>query len=117
MLLALRSTSGVESIRELRTIHGSNGEAVMALLTVEGVYEDGKIELEKCPADVKRARVLATFVAESETAEEESGLRRREAGERLLVSMRQGLNFGGENFNREEIYEERLIELEARRAG
>ena len=27
--------------------------------------------------------------------------------------MRQGLNFGGEKFNREEIYEERVHELEA----
>jgi hypothetical protein len=36
------------------------------LLTVEGTYKDGKVELAETPAGVKQARVLVTFLA-SET--------------------------------------------------
>jgi hypothetical protein len=37
------------------------------LLTVEGTYTDGKVELAETPAGVQRARVLVTFLT-SETA-------------------------------------------------
>lgn len=37
------------------------------LLTVEGVYKDGKVELAEKPAGVKQARVLVTFLT-TETA-------------------------------------------------
>jgi len=33
------------------------------LLTVEGTYKDGKVELAETPAGVKQARVLVTFLA------------------------------------------------------
>ncbi len=52
----------------------------MALLAVEGVYENGKVELVEQPADVRWARVVITFLSEDTVAEEE---RRRLAGERL----------------------------------
>jgi len=86
----------------------------MELLVVDGVYEDGKVTLKECPAGVRRSQVRVTFVGESDAIEEEVS-RRREAGKRLLASMREGIDFGGEKFNREEIYEERLRELEQRR--
>ena len=34
------------------------------LETVEGIYEDGSIELQERPLGVKRARVLVTFLPE-----------------------------------------------------
>jgi hypothetical protein len=33
------------------------------LLTVEGVYKDGKVELAETPAGVEQARVLVTFLS------------------------------------------------------
>jgi len=33
------------------------------LLTVEGTYKDGKVELAETPAGVRQARVLVTFLA------------------------------------------------------
>ena len=84
----------------------------MALLAVEGVYENGKVELAEQPADVQKARVVVTFLPEDTVTEEE---RRRLAGERLLASMHKGINFGGEKFDRNEVYEERIDELERRR--
>jgi len=40
--------------------------------------------------------------------------KRKAAGERALARMKAGINFGGEKFNREEIYEERMRELDER---
>lgn len=90
----------------------------MALLTVEGLYEDGKVALVEKPEGVQRGRVMVTFltaepvVVEQEEMEEQ---RRLEARKRLLASMKRGLDFGGEKFNREEIYAERLDQLDQRR--
>ncbi len=86
----------------------------MALLTLEGIYEDGKIELKERPVGVKRARVQVTFLPESKSSEEEA---REAARRRAFARMREGIDFGGEKFNREEIYEERMRELEARQDG
>ena len=36
------------------------------LLTIEGIYKDGKVELAEMPAGVKQAKVLVTFL-QSET--------------------------------------------------
>jgi hypothetical protein len=88
----------------------------MDLFTLDGVYEDGKIELDKPPVGVKRARVRVLFL-EAETEGKKTLQTRREAAERLLASMRQGLDFGGEKFNRDEIYHERMLELDQRRGG
>ena len=87
----------------------------MDSFVVEGVYEDGKIELEERPAGVARARVRVTFLPDTDNVSQAME-RRRAAGERLIASMREGINFGGEKFNREEIYEERMRELESKRA-
>ncbi|MEX0715898.1 MAG: hypothetical protein WD066_04890 [Planctomycetaceae bacterium] len=45
------------------------------LETIEGVYEDGKIELRELPPGVHRARVLVTFLPEER--KEKSGKRIR----------------------------------------
>ena len=78
----------------------------MALLALEGVYEDGKIELKEQPAGVRKARVVVTFLPEEESATKEAA--RSAAAHRMIARMRKGINFGGEKFNREEVYEERI---------
>ena len=84
----------------------------MALLAVKGVNEDGKIVLDEQPPGIEHADVVVAFLTDEEVVDVEA---RRAAGERLLADMRKGVNFGGEKFNREELYEERLRELEERR--
>jgi len=37
------------------------------LLTIEGTYSDGKVELEEMPAGVKHAKVLVTFLSQEKT--------------------------------------------------
>ncbi len=37
------------------------------LLTVEGVYKDGKIEIAEKPADIKQSKVLITFLSPNRT--------------------------------------------------
>ena len=80
----------------------------MALLTVDGIYEDGKIELKQ-PVGVKKARVKVTFLPIAGAVGDEA---RETARQRAFARMRAGIDFGGEKFNREEIYEERMSELE-----
>ena len=94
----------------------------MALVALQGVYEDGKIELMELPSGVRKARVLVTFLTEELANEEEAREAarrgsRREAAERMLARMRTGIDFGGEKFDREGIYDERIKELQARRDG
>lgn len=91
----------------------------MALLTLEGVYEDGRVALAEQPEGVERARVVVTFLppeGEGDTqTNDEAEQSRREAISQLMADMKRGLDFGGEKFNREEMYEERLRELDRRR--
>ena len=84
----------------------------MAKLTIKGIYEDGKIELEEMPTGVKRARVRVTFLPESAADDKAE---RSAARLRAFDRMRVGIDFGGEKFNRDEIYEVRMAELDARR--
>jgi hypothetical protein len=84
----------------------------MDIVVVEGTYEDGKIELEEQPAGIVRARVRVMFLPEAETAATADS--REAARQRAFKRMKDGINFGGEKFNREEIYEERMRELEER---
>ncbi|HET6383080.1 MAG TPA: hypothetical protein VFJ58_06775 [Armatimonadota bacterium] len=84
----------------------------MDSFVVEGIYEDGKIELEERPAGVARARVRVTFLPDVDSLKETE--ERKVAGERALARMKAGINFGGAKFNREEIYEERMRELDER---
>jgi hypothetical protein len=83
----------------------------MALLTIEGVYEDGKVELAETPAAAPaRARVLVTFLPQNGEQEPELGPRQREeqrkqAAQRLLARLEQGIHFGGPPYpKREELF-------------
>jgi hypothetical protein len=83
----------------------------MALLAVEGVYRDGMVELDERPPGLAEARVIVTFLPESANGVQGGEVelkRRQEAGDRLLARLEAGIDFGGEKFNREEIYAERL---------
>lgn len=84
----------------------------MVLMTVEGVYRDGKVELAEMPPDAPvQARVLVTFLPVEATAAAEPGTQatpeaRRAAIDRLLARMRQGTDFGGPPYpKREELYD------------
>lgn len=75
----------------------------MALVTVSGIYENGKIELGEKPEGVIRARVVVTFLPETEEKAKDEVARQR-----AFERMRTGVSFGGGKFNREEVYEERM---------
>ncbi len=77
----------------------------MALLTVEGIYKDGKIELTEMPGAVESpARVIVTFLpAHAQPSEE---VDREELRRRAFARMREGLDLGGAPYpSREEIYD------------
>lgn len=89
----------------------------MAILTVEGTYRDGKVELDELPAEnTGSARVLVTFLPTELTISSEHGPEntRRAAGERLIARMQAGIDFGGERFSREELYAARLDNIARR---
>jgi hypothetical protein len=71
----------------------------MALLTVEGVYRDGKVELAETPAGVQEAPVMVVFLPQrseqGDSSEAAAGATRRMARERLLARMRKGYHLGG----------------------
>jgi hypothetical protein len=84
----------------------------MALLTVEGIYRDGKFEPTETPAEAPTdARVLVTFLEAPTEADADRKARLRE---RLLERLRRGIDFGGGPYyqNREELYEDRLRRFE-----
>jgi hypothetical protein len=83
----------------------------MSSLTVEGIYENGTVTLLETPEGVGRARVAVTFLAETETP----GETKRQAVQRMIGFMRQGIDFGDGGFDRNAIHEERLNRLEQRR--
>jgi hypothetical protein len=68
------------------------------------------------PSNISQSKVCVTFIAGAEAMGDEASRRRMEVSERLFASMCQGPNFGGEAFDRAEIYEQRIMDLEARRA-
>ena len=51
------------------------------MLTVEGIYKDGKIELLKSIEDVKEAKVLVTFIDNSDSELRTLGISEVEAAE------------------------------------
>lgn len=77
----------------------------MAVLTLEGTYRDGKVELDEMPG-IDEARVLVTFLPEAQSqteADRKEALRRR-----FLARMRRGVDFGTEPLpTREDLYAER----------
>ncbi len=82
----------------------------MALLTVEGVYKDGKVELSERPGSVgSPSRVLVTFLPAEippsgplpESGEDRETLRRR-----AFERMKEGISLGGPPYpTREEIHD------------
>jgi hypothetical protein len=87
------------------------------LLTITGIYRDGKVELSQRPEGLEEnAAVLVTFLPaqgmiepgpEDRTAEAlAEAAARRAAGERLLKMLKKGINFGGPPYpKREELYD------------
>jgi hypothetical protein len=78
-------------------------KAAKVLTAVEGIYEDGEVELLERPEGLQRARVIVTFLPllPSEPSQE-----RDEARDRMLKRMREGIALGGPPYpKREEIYE------------
>lgn len=53
------------------------------LLTVEGTYTDGKVELAETPTGVKRAKVLVTFLPSEAGASRRFMIYGQFAGERM----------------------------------
>ena len=84
----------------------------MSLVSVHGVYKNGRIELDERPGGVgESARVIVTFLpaGETEQARPESAPdqeARREAGKRLMAILREGIPLGGPPYpTREELYD------------
>ena len=84
------------------------------LVTVEGVYKEGKIELSETPDQVREAHVLVTFLMPENgrqqtakhdmTAGEERG--QQVLSERVLQRMETGYHLGGPPYpDRESLYE------------
>jgi hypothetical protein len=83
-----------------------------SLLTVAGVYRDGKVEFAERPAGVgEDVPVLVTFLpsnrgGESEPSAHAAEQARRAARERFLARLKQGMPFGGPPYpKREELYD------------
>ena len=85
----------------------------MALLSLEGLYEDGKVELKEHPPGVTRARVVVTFLPDADAAAKETA--RRAAAARMIARMNEGIDFG-RRFDRAEIYDERMLQIDGRRS-
>jgi hypothetical protein len=84
----------------------------MALLAVEGIYKDGKVELTEIPFDVREARVMVVFLPVKDGVAAGGGdaslqKARSAAGERLLARMKKGYPLGGSRpyEKREELYD------------
>ena len=67
---------------------------------IEGLYQDGKIELSESPGDIRRAKVFVVFVSE------ESDRPREQLLQEVFARMDQGYPLGGGPYlKREEIYD------------
>ena len=84
----------------------------MSVLTIAGVYRDGKVELAEQPADVTEARVIVVFLPVDQAVEEQDkptqdrAEARRAAGQRLLALLKEGDHLGGPPYRkREELYD------------
>ena len=84
---------------------------MLTLLTITGVYRDGKVELSQRPEGLgEHAPVLVTFLPEDEGSRPEPAAgeaeAKRAAGERFLARLKQGISFGGPPYpKREELYD------------
>jgi hypothetical protein len=83
-----------------------------SLLTLAGIYRDGKVEFAERPAGVgEDVPVLVTFLpanrgGESEPSAHAAEAARRAARERFVARLKQGMPFGGPPYpRREELYD------------
>ena len=82
----------------------------MTLLTVEGIYKEGKVELSEMPAEAPvQARVLVTFLpvegAQGQRIPSESEAR-EDVLARIFADMKAGIDFGSSPHpKREELYD------------
>jgi hypothetical protein len=71
----------------------------MALLTVEGIYRDGKVELTERPDHVdEAARVLVTFLPPNGSREKTvmvEGQHRETLRQQAFARMKEGIHLGG----------------------
>ena len=81
----------------------------MALTAVEGIFRDGRVELAETPEGVEEARVMVVFLPGP--GPKAAPVDKRDAGAKLIARLRQGIDFGGERFDREELYADRLDQL------
>jgi hypothetical protein len=51
---------------------GKAGAELMDMMTIEGVYRNGRVELAEYPEGVEQAKVVVTFLAEAETGRTKS---------------------------------------------
>ena len=76
----------------------------MAQLSVAGIYEDGKIELQEKPSGVRKAHVVVTFLPQEIDDDRREVLRQR-----FLDRLARGVDFGADPLpRREELYADRL---------
>ena len=68
------------------------------MLTIEGIYKDGKIILTETPADVGESKVLVTFLQTKET-----NLQQRGIGKVQAADLRAKLNTMTEDWNKPEM--------------
>jgi hypothetical protein len=81
----------------------------MRLLTVEGVYKNGRRELSECPEHVAEAlRVLVTFLPSARSSEKpivNNGENREILRQQAFARMREGIHLGSPPYpNRWEFY-------------
>jgi hypothetical protein len=78
----------------------------MALLAVEGIYQNGRVELAEIPSGVDRSRVMVVFLndeSEQKTLRPAEREARRQAA---FAQMREGIDLGGPPHpEREELHE------------
>ncbi len=73
------------------------------LMTIEGLYRDGKVELEEAPPVASPTRVIITFL---ERPSASRALPREELQRRAFRRMQEGLDLGGPPYpSREELHE------------
>jgi hypothetical protein len=82
----------------------------MPLLTVEGIYKEGKVELTERPPHVEEAvRVLVTFLPPGDsnhTSIDYESQDRETLRQQAFTQMREGIHFGGPPYpRREELYD------------
>jgi hypothetical protein len=98
---------------------GKERDVVSTLLTIRGVYRDGKVELSQRPEGLdENASVLVTFLPANEevssataapaAAADAEAEARRAAGKRLLQMLEQGFHFGGPPYPRREELHDRV---------